>query len=66
MLVLTRRLNQTICVGEDIEVTIIEVRGDQVRLGVAAPRDRLVHRREVWDQIQQEKAAAEIVSKASG
>lgn len=47
MLVLTRRLNQSIMIGE-IEVTVIEVRGDQVRLGIHAPRDVPVHRKEVY------------------
>lgn len=58
MLVLTRRLNQSIKVGDDVEITVIEVRGDQVRLGVSAPRDVAVHRKEVYLQIQQENRAA--------
>lgn len=58
MLVLTRRLNQSIRIGDDIEITVIEVRGDQVRLGVAAPRSVSVHRKEVYLQIQQENQAA--------
>lgn len=58
MLVLTRRLNQSIKIGDDIEIMIIEVRGDQVRLGVTAPRDISVHRKEVYLQIQQENLAA--------
>jgi len=58
MLVLTRILNQSIKIGDDIEITVIEVRGDQVRLGVTAPRDVSVHRKEVYLQIQQENRAA--------
>lgn len=58
MLVLTRRVNQSIKIGDDIEITIIEVRGDQVRLGVTAPRDIPVHRKEVYLQIQQENLNA--------
>lgn len=58
MLVLTRRLNQSIKIGDDIEITVIEVRGDQVRLGVSAPRDVTVHRKEIYLQIQQENRAA--------
>ena len=58
MLVLTRRLNQSIKIGDEIEITVIEVRGDQVRLGVTAPRDVSVHRKEVYLQIQQENRAA--------
>jgi carbon storage regulator len=57
MLVLTRRLNQSIMVGE-IEVTVIEVRGDQVRLGIHAPRDVPVHRKEVYLQVQEENREA--------
>ena len=58
MLVLTRKLNQSIKIGDDVEITVIEVRGDQVRLGVTAPRDVAVHRKEVYLQIQQENRAA--------
>lgn len=66
MLVLTRRLNQSIKIGDDIEITVIEVRGDQVRLGVAAPRDVTVHRKEIYLQIQQEnRASASASSTAS-
>ena len=59
MLVLTRRLNESITLGDDIVLTVIEVRGDQVRLGINAPRDMAVHRMEVWLQIQDENRAAE-------
>ena len=65
MLVLTRRLNQSIKIGDDIEITVIEVRGDQVRLGVTAPRDVSVHRNEVYLQIQQENRAASASPDAS-
>ncbi len=58
MLVLTRKLNQSIKIGDDIEIMIIEVRGDQVRLGVTAPRAVSVHRKEVYLQIQQENQNA--------
>lgn len=66
MLVLTRRLNQSIRIGDDIEITVIEVRGDQVRLGVSAPRDVAVHRKEVYLQIQQENVAAASPADISG
>lgn len=62
MLVLTRRLNQSIKIGDDIEITVIEVRGDQVRLGVAAPKNVSVHRKEVYLQIQQENRASALSS----
>ena len=64
MLVLTRRLDQTITIGDPlspddaIEVTVLEVRGDQVRLGIKAPRTTAVHRKEVYQSIQQENQAA--------
>jgi len=58
VLVLTRKLNQSIKIGDDIEIMIIEVRGDQVRLGVTAPRSIAVHRKEVYLQIQQENQNA--------
>lgn len=48
MLVLTRRANQSIMIGHDVVVTVLEVRGDQVRLGIRAPRDVEVHREEVF------------------
>lgn len=60
MPVLTRRLDPddpdkaAITIGQDIEVTLVDVRGDQVRIAVSAPRDVPVHRKEIWLQIQQE------------
>jgi carbon storage regulator len=48
MLVLTRKSNQSIVIGDDIIITVLEVRGDQIRLGITAPRDVSVHREEVW------------------
>jgi carbon storage regulator len=52
VLVLTRRANQSIMIGQDIVVTVLEVRGDQVRIGIKAPRDIDVHREEVFDALQ--------------
>ena len=53
MLVLTRRANQSIMIGDDVVVTVLEVRGDQVRLGIKAPRSIDVHREEIFVQLQQ-------------
>ncbi len=53
MLVLTRKLHQSIVIGDGIEVVVLEVRGEQVRLGIKAPKDVAVHRKEVFDQIQE-------------
>ncbi|MCA1947844.1 MAG: carbon storage regulator CsrA [Armatimonadetes bacterium] len=54
MLVLTRKVHQSIIVGDDIEIVVLDVRGEQVRLGIKAPKDVVVHRKEVYEQIQEE------------
>ena len=60
MLILSRKINEKVMIGDDITVSIIEVRGDQVRIGVDAPKNVKVFRREVFDAIKAEnKAAAE-------
>ncbi|HCC37628.1 MAG TPA: carbon storage regulator [Treponema sp.] len=60
MLILSRKINEKIMIGDDISVSIIEVRGDQVRIGVDAPKHVKVFRQEVFDAIKAEnKAAAE-------
>jgi carbon storage regulator len=58
MLVLTRRSSQSIVIGKDIVVTVLEVRGDQVRIGVSAPRDVDVHREEVFLELQEANRSA--------
>ena len=58
MLVLTRRVNQSIQIGEDVVITVVEVRGDQVRIGIDAPRSTTIYRVEVIAQVQQENAEA--------
>jgi len=62
MLVLTCKVNQSIVIGDDIEVVVLEVRGEQVRLGVRAPKSIAVHRKEVCEQIRQENLNAASVS----
>ena len=62
MLVLTRKVNQSIVIGDDIEVVVLEVRGEQVRIGVRAPRTIAVHRKEIYEQIRQENLNAASVS----
>ncbi|MBO7421101.1 MAG: carbon storage regulator CsrA [Spirochaetaceae bacterium] len=58
MLILTRKTNEKIKIGNDITITIIEVRGDQVKVGVEAPKDVKVFRQEVFNAIQNENRAA--------
>jgi len=58
MLVLTRRIGETIRIGPDIVVTVLGVKGTQVRFGVEAPRDIEVHREEIFERIQQERTPA--------
>ena len=54
MLVLSRGIEQTIMIGDNIEVKVVEIRGGKVKLGITAPRNVSVHRREIYDRIQRE------------
>ena len=58
MLVLSRQKDEAIIIGDDVEITIVDVRGDKVRLGISAPAHIPVHRREVYEAIQRENLAA--------
>ncbi len=55
MLILTRRVGETLMVGDDVTVTVLGVKGNQVRIGVNAPKDVPVHREEIYQRIQREK-----------
>lgn len=59
MLILTRRVGETLMVGDDVTVTVLGVKGNQVRIGVDAPKDVAVHREEIYQRIQQEKEEPE-------
>lgn len=59
MLVLSRQKDESIMIGDDVEITIVDVRGDKVRLGINAPRNIAVHRKEIYLAIQKEKAENE-------
>ena len=61
MLVLSRQRDETIMIGDDIEITVVDIRGDKVRLGINAPPEVSVHRKEVWEAIQRENRAAAMV-----
>jgi carbon storage regulator len=58
MLILTRRVGETVMIGRDLTVTVLGVKGNQVRVGVDAPKEVPVHREEVYERIKREEAAA--------
>ena len=55
MLILTRRIGETLMIGDDVIVTVLGVKGNQVRIGVSAPKDVAVHREEIYERIRKEK-----------
>ena len=64
MLVLTRKSNQSVMIGDDIEVTVLSISGEKVRIGIQAPREIPVFRKEVYLEIQQENTAARASAQA--
>ena len=64
MLVLTRKLGQSIVIGDEVEVVVLEVRGEQVRIGIKAPRNVTVHRKEIYEQIHPDDEAPVVVEEA--
>ena len=58
MLVLSRKKSEVVCIGDNIKVMVVEVRGDRVRLGIDAPPDVKVHRKEIYDAIKEQAEAA--------
>ena len=57
MLILTRRAGETVMIGSDVTITVLGVKGNQVRLGINAPKDVAVHREEIYERIKSEKAS---------
>lgn len=55
MLILTRKIGESLMIGNEVTVTVMAVNGNQVRIGIAAPKDVTVHREEVYDRVQEEK-----------
>jgi len=66
MLILTRRAGETVMIGSDVTITVLGVKGNQVRIGINAPRDVAVHREEIYDRIQSEKSAKDEDAAAEG
>ena len=62
MLILTRRVGETLMIGESVSVTVLGVKGNQVRIGINAPRNVSIHRKEVFEEIQQENRQASTVN----
>jgi carbon storage regulator len=65
MLVLSRQRDESICIGDKVVVTIVDIRGDKVRLGIEAPGEIPVHRQEVYEAIQRENRKAGVMHKSA-
>ncbi len=66
MLILTRRVGETLIIGDNVTVTVLGVKGNQVRIGVNAPKDVTVHREEIYERIKKEKEQNHVSSEDEG
>jgi len=66
MLILTRRVGETLMIGDEVTVTVLGVKGNQVRIGVNAPKEVAVHREEIYDRIKREQETAHVPAGDSG
>lgn len=66
MLILTRRVGEKLIIGEDVTVTILSLKGNQIRIGIDAPREIKVHREEVYERIRKERETLSVVSSRGG
>lgn len=66
MLILTRRVGETLMIGDEVTVTVLGVKGNQVRIGVNAPRDVAVHREEIYERIKREQSESHGTDRVSG
>ena len=57
MLILTRRISESVIIGDNVKVTVLGVKGNQIRIGIEAPKDVSIHREEIYERIQKEKLA---------
>ncbi|NMB45744.1 MAG: carbon storage regulator CsrA [Firmicutes bacterium] len=64
MLVLTRKIDESIIIGDDIKIIVVDIRGDQVKIGIEAPREITIHREEIYREIQAENLRAAMSSRA--
>ena len=64
MLILTRRINETLIIGDDVKITVLNIQGNQVRIGIDAPKSVSVHREEIYNKIQEEKGVVADVTPA--
>jgi len=64
MLILTRRVGETVMIGDDVTITVLGVKGNQVRVGINAPKHVAVHREEIYERIKREQQPGEVADKA--